>query len=340
MRPMQRTVVGVRGAAMLATTYGVGELSALNGVVAGRRNTPWYFTSSECPLISTSASGIAHHTLGDGVFGNFVDLSGSAACCHAGHQSGQLRARIERALSLKRSATISRPTSQCRRTMRCHRLRRLTSMRLRLGQTRGRCKKRWRSSPNVSTKQSPLSHFPPSQSRGSACRRKRQGDRGHRVSFRHDPDGKCVIDEGYPQFAGMYSGAASDPKARQIAEGADLVLDLGGVNLNDITTAAYSAQLDRSRFITVGLNDVRIGDEVIAGVRLVDACRSRQAQTIIVALPDDVARPCACDGQPIRQDHNGRALSPLCSIPVRRRHHSSLKRAELRAHADNTARRR
>jgi indolepyruvate decarboxylase len=81
---------------------------------------------------------------------------------------------------------------------------------------------------------------------------------------------KCVIDEGHPQFAGMYAGAVSDPKTRQIVEGADLVLDLGGVNLNDITTASYSAQLDLSRFITVGLNDVRIGDEVIAGVRIAD----------------------------------------------------------------------
>ena len=26
---------------------------------------------------------IAHHTLGDGVFGNFVELSAGAACCHA-----------------------------------------------------------------------------------------------------------------------------------------------------------------------------------------------------------------------------------------------------------------
>ncbi len=26
---------------------------------------------------------ITHHTLGDGVFGNFVHLSGAAACCHA-----------------------------------------------------------------------------------------------------------------------------------------------------------------------------------------------------------------------------------------------------------------
>jgi hypothetical protein len=33
----------------------------------------------------------------------------------------------------------------------------------------------------------------------------------------------------------MYAGAASDPKTRQLVEGADLVLDLGGVNwaLND-----------------------------------------------------------------------------------------------------------
>ena len=81
---------------------------------------------------------------------------------------------------------------------------------------------------------------------------------------------KCVIDESHPQFAGMYAGAASDPKTRQLVEGADLVLDLGGVNLNDITTAAYSAKLDPSRFITVGLNDVKIGDDVIGGVRLAD----------------------------------------------------------------------
>ena len=81
---------------------------------------------------------------------------------------------------------------------------------------------------------------------------------------------KCVIDEGHPQFAGMYAGAVSAPKTRQIVEGADLVLDLGGVNLNDITTAAYSGQLDLSRFVTVGLEDVRIGDQIIANVRLAD----------------------------------------------------------------------
>jgi indolepyruvate decarboxylase len=81
---------------------------------------------------------------------------------------------------------------------------------------------------------------------------------------------KYIIDGSHPQFAGMYAGAVSAEKTRQIVEGAEVVLDLGGVNLNDITTASYSAKLDPARFISVGLNDVRIGDHVFGNVRLVD----------------------------------------------------------------------
>jgi indolepyruvate decarboxylase len=107
--------------------------------------------------------------------------------------------------------------------------------------------------------------------------------------------GECLT------WFGRKIGAASDPKTRQIVEGADLVLDLGGVNLNDITTAAYSGKLDLSRFITVGLNDVRIGDDVIAGVRLADVLaelaklkpssspyrESRQASASLGGKPSD-----------------------------------------------------
>jgi indolepyruvate decarboxylase len=81
---------------------------------------------------------------------------------------------------------------------------------------------------------------------------------------------KCAIDESHPQFAGIYLGAVSDARTRETVEHADLVLDLGGINLNDLTTVSYSARLDLSRFITIGLNDVRIGEEIIAGVRLAD----------------------------------------------------------------------
>lgn len=81
---------------------------------------------------------------------------------------------------------------------------------------------------------------------------------------------KCLVDESHPQFAGLNAGAVSAQSTREIVESADLVLDLGGVNLNDITSASYSAQIDPARFITIGLNDVRIGEKVIGGVRLAD----------------------------------------------------------------------
>ena len=40
---------------------------------------------------------------------------------------------------------------------------------------------------------------------------------------------KCILDEGHPQFAGLYAGATSPQATREIVEGADVVLDLGGI---------------------------------------------------------------------------------------------------------------
>src|ERR1700735_4583967 len=74
----------VRGAAMLATTYGVGELSAINGVMGAKAERSLIFHVVGMPSYQHQRlNKIAHHTLGDGVFGNFVELSAGAACCHA-----------------------------------------------------------------------------------------------------------------------------------------------------------------------------------------------------------------------------------------------------------------
>jgi len=81
---------------------------------------------------------------------------------------------------------------------------------------------------------------------------------------------KCIIDESHPQFAGLYAGALSAETTRQTVENAELVLDLGGISLNDETTVGYSGRLDPARFISVGLNDVRMGEQVFGNVRLAD----------------------------------------------------------------------
>src|SRR5256714_3035176 len=81
---------------------------------------------------------------------------------------------------------------------------------------------------------------------------------------------KSIIDESHPQFAGMYSGVLSAEETRKIVEGAELVLDIGGVSFNDETTIGFSTHLDPARFISIGVHDVRVGDHLFGNVRIAD----------------------------------------------------------------------
>ena len=261
----------IRGAAMLATTYGVGELSALNGVMGAKAEQSLVFHIVGMPSYQHQRLGkIAHHTLGDGVFGNFVELSGQAACCHAVINPQNCVVEMERVIAEARRnnqpAYIAVPSDHALSPVVPADVKPLVlqSSEAALQKAIAVIAERIRAAKSVVA-------FPAfTISRLGLQKQARKAIEVLGCPFTTTLMEKCVIDEGHPQFAGMYAGAVSDPKTRQIVEGADLVLDLGGVNLNDITTASYSAQLDLSRFITVGLNDVRFGDEVIAGVRIAD----------------------------------------------------------------------
>ncbi len=203
----------IRGAAMLATTYGVGELSAINGVMGAKAERSLVFHVVGMPSYQHQRlHKIAHHTLGDGVFGNFVELSAGAACCHAVINPENCIVEMERIIAeARRNHQLAIIAERINKAKSIVAFPAFTISRLGLQQEAQKAIEAL-GCPFVTTLME-----------------------------------KCVIGESHPQFAGMYAGAVSEPKTRQIIEGADLVLDLGGVNLNDITTAAYSGQLDLSR---------------------------------------------------------------------------------------------
>lgn len=73
----------VKGIAALSTTFGVGELSAINGIAgAYAENLPIFH------LVGMPASGVqnskrlVHHTLGNGDFDVFYELGQRLACAH------------------------------------------------------------------------------------------------------------------------------------------------------------------------------------------------------------------------------------------------------------------
>ncbi len=81
---------------------------------------------------------------------------------------------------------------------------------------------------------------------------------------------KAVLSETHPQFAGIYSGAASSPGVLEAVEGADLVIDAGGVSFNEVNTAAYTSRIDRRKLVTIGVDHVRIADRIYDPVRMGD----------------------------------------------------------------------
>src|SRR6202045_2866883 len=74
----------IRGAAMLVTTYGVGELSAINGVMGAKAERSLVYHVVGMPSYQNQRlRKTMHHTFGDGEFGNFIGISAQAACSHA-----------------------------------------------------------------------------------------------------------------------------------------------------------------------------------------------------------------------------------------------------------------
>src|SRR5207245_3399007 len=78
------------------------------------------------------------------------------------------------------------------------------------------------------------------------------------------------LSEAHPECVGTYSGAPSSAAVREAVEGADLVIDAGGISFNDINTSAYTSRIPPERLVTIAIDHVRIGDRIYNPVRMGD----------------------------------------------------------------------
>jgi indolepyruvate decarboxylase len=261
----------VRGAAMLSTTYAVGELSAINGVMGARAERSLVYHLVGMPSHQNQRlHKIMHHTFGDGVFGNFVNISAQAACCHAVIDPDNCVIEMERViLEARRNnqpAYIVIPGDYALALLR---LTDVSPVTLKSGEAS--LETAVAAIAELVRKAKSIVAFPAfTLSRLGLQKEAKQAIEALGCPFATTTMEKCIIDESHPQFAGVYAGAASAEKTRQIVEDAELVLDLGGISLNDETTAGFSQRLDPARFVSIGLNDVRIGEQIFGDVRLVD----------------------------------------------------------------------
>src|SRR5438094_4474666 len=260
-----------RGAAMLSTTYAVGELSAINGVMGAKAERSLVFHVVGMPSYQNQRlRKTMHHTLGDGIFDKFIDISAQAACAHAVINPDNCMLEMERVIAEARRnnqpAYIVVPSDYAQAPVTPTEVRplMLQSNKTSLKKAVDAITEQIKSAKSIVA----LPAF--TLSRVGLQKEVREAIEALGCPFATTSMEKSIIDESHPQFAGMYSGILSAEETRKIVEGAELVLDIGGVSLNDETTMGFSTQLDPARFISIGLNDVRVGDQLFGNVRIAD----------------------------------------------------------------------
>jgi indolepyruvate decarboxylase len=261
----------VRGCSMLCTTYAVGELSALNGVMAAKAERSCVFHLVGMPTMRNQRVGkIIHHTLGDGVFQNFANISAQAACVSAVITPDNCVHEMERLIASARTesrpayilvasdfaitpVTASAATPYPKPASGPDLTKAVQAITERIAAARSVAVL-----PSYTVSRFKLQDKLQRMIEALGC------------PFAAMSMDKGVLSETHPQFVGTYLGGGSTPQVLEAIEGADLVIDAGGVNFNEINTAAYSSQLAPEKLVTIEVDHVRIGNRIYNPVRMGD----------------------------------------------------------------------
>ena len=268
----------IRGAAILSTTYGVGELSALNGVMGSKAHRLPVFHIVGMPSERIQhLKLITHHNLGDTRYDRYHDISSSACCVSARLTPDNCIDELERVIreALRQSMPAYIVISEVNGLM-------PVIGKPVKGQPLAKIK-RQHSDPGelaaaaeaILTKIAAAKHPVATITTLTA----RYGVADKAVEFVSKVNlpvavtsyDKGVVDESLPQYIGLYSAGSSQPPAvRDIVENADLILDIGGVMLTELNTALWSAVLDTDKAVCIHDNWVRSGTNVYVNVAIGD----------------------------------------------------------------------
>jgi indolepyruvate decarboxylase len=260
----------VKGLGALCTTYGVGELSALNGIAGSYAEHLPIFHLVGTPNMATQAGhATMHHTLGNGEYDLFRRMSEPVICASAVMTPQNVAYETERliaaALYHRRPVYMAFPADLANMPM--------------IGDA----------SPAPATGSDPKQLAEVADAivaRLSIARTAcvlpgvlvtRAGLTLELQSLL-DASGlpfatmfmdKTVLDEQQAAYVGMYDGALMSPAVREFVEGCDEVLTIGTL-MSDFNSGAFTARLDSKRTTTIGHHRTQVGGKTYPAVAMTD----------------------------------------------------------------------
>ena len=268
----------IRGAAMLSTTYGVGELSALNGVMGSKAHRLPVFHLVGMPSERIQHLGlITHHNLGDTRYDRHQQISVAATCVSAVLTPDNCIDELERVIreALRQSMPAYILISEVQGRMPVigtpvhgsplAKVKRQRSDETELAAAVGAI------SAKVGAADHPVAFVTALTARYGVADKAAALIGKANLPVAVMSYDKGVVDESLPQYIGLYSGGSSQPPAvRDIVENADLILDIGGVLLTELNTGLWGAVLDSDTAVCIHDNWVRSGTDVYLNVAIDD----------------------------------------------------------------------
>ncbi len=258
----------IRGAGAVCTTYGVGELSAINGIAGAYAEHLPLFHLVGTPNMRTQVNrALMHHTLGNGEYGLFQRMTEPVVCAQAVMTPQNAVFETERliaeALYHRRPVYMAFPADYANTPV------------------TGSIQPLQERHSDSNSLEKAISHILDRlESAGTACllpgilvtRTRQQASMKAFIEASDLPFatmfmGKSVIDEQHPNYIGMYDGKLMNEGVRNFVESCDLILKAGTV-LSDFNSGAFTAKLDPAKTIDIGIIMFRLAKRFISGWNL------------------------------------------------------------------------
>ena len=235
----------VKGIAAIVTTFGVGELSAMNGLAgAYSEQVPVVHIVGTPSTISQRNGMLLHHTLGNGDFNVFSDMSKEISCAmvklsSADDAASLIDHAIQQCYVQSRPVYIALPTDTVQKKVEGARLAAPLDLSFRKNDPE---KEKYVT--DMILKALYAAKSPIILVDSCAIRHRVLAETHALIEMSNmpvfvTPMGKGAVNENHPQYGGVYAGNGSHPDVKERVETADLVLVIGGLK-SDFNTAGFS----------------------------------------------------------------------------------------------------
>ncbi len=262
----------MKGAAMLTTTSGVGELSALNGLMGSKAENVVVFHIVGGPSTPMQVrKKNVHHTLGDGNFTLFKEISEKSACVSAiitaDNAVLEMDQIIHEAFKKRQPAYILMAYDESCLPLRTHHIENdnvgcYKSNKIQLAKAVNLVLDLIEESQNIVVIPAVKLRRFGLESKGIQLVEKLG------CPFVTMPQSKTVFNELHPQYLGYFFGELSFEGVEQVIDKADLIIDLGEVSWNDINTGMYTANVDFRKKLILAPEYISYGETTITHVFL------------------------------------------------------------------------